>query len=111
MTTNDFEYYLGAYARLLADSGRGPQTFSPSDFVTLKNASARIRGCNERECNGYADDDYGRRREARDAAMSKRMAGVARYICTHKLGLQLHIQGDPRGPSFIIGDKDSGVRL
>lgn len=54
-----------------------------------------------RQCNGYADTDWGRKQEARDAKKEANLLNRAISLAD-EIGLQAYHQTDPRGVSLYL---------
>lgn len=54
-----------------------------------------------RQCNGYADTDWGRKQEARDSRKEANLLNKAISLAD-EIGLQAYHQTDPRGVSLYL---------
>ena len=63
--------------------------------------SRQLRLIGERQCNGYADTDWGRKQEARDAKKVENLLNRAISLAD-EIGLQVYHQSDPRGVALYL---------
>lgn len=71
------------------------------DLQRILRYGATYHGIQERECNGYANTDWGRAQEARDKDKARRMEAKLRSE-TKSFGADVTFGGDPRGCTVKI---------
>lgn len=70
----------------------------------LTPISRRLNAINCRQCNGYADTDWGRKQEQRDNTKEARLIEKGKELAT-RIGLKFYHQSDPRGCSVYLINK------
>ena len=72
-------------------------------YRNLLPVSRQLRLIGERQCNGYADTDWGRKQEARDKAKEAKLINRAISLAD-EVGLIAFHQTDPRGCALYLID-------
>lgn len=70
-------------------------------YRQLLPVSRQLRLIGERQCNGYANTDWGRRQEARDERKKANLLNKAISLAD-AIGLQIFHQTDPRGCALYL---------
>ena len=70
-------------------------------YRRLLPVSRQLRLIGERQCNGYANTDWGRKQEARDARKEAKLLNRAISLAD-EIGLQAYHQTDPRGCALYL---------
>ncbi len=72
-------------------------------YKKLLPVASQLHRIGERQCNGYANTDWGRKQEQRD--IKKEAALLNRAISlADEVGLQVYHQTDPRGVALYLID-------
>lgn len=67
-------------------------------------AARSLHAIFERQCNGYADTDWGRAKEQLDQERETRIVATLKETLPNKVT----IQGDPRGAPIIVNENSAG---
>lgn len=70
-------------------------------YKALLPIARKLSNISVRQCNGYADTDWGRKQEARDEKKVSNLLNEAISIASWT-GLQIFHQTDPRGCSLYL---------
>lgn len=72
-----------------------------SVYKKLLPVARQLHNIGIRQCNGYADTDWGRKQEQRDIAKESNLLNKAISLAD-EIGLQIFHQTDPRGVSLYL---------
>ena len=70
-------------------------------YKNLLPVARQLHLIGERQCNGYANTDWGRKQEARDAKKEATLLNRAISLAD-EIGLQAYHQTDPRGVALYL---------
>lgn len=70
-------------------------------YKRLLPVARQLNNIGVRQCNGYANTDWGRKQEARDAKKEANLLNKAISLAD-EIGLQAFHQTDPRGVSLYL---------